>query len=126
MRVSEGVPKGRIAELYNPEMFQEHEEVIVFTREEFSRFYNSMMEQINYVNNMDLFLDRNEDWKLLGYWPKLMEKVHILDVNMESILTKEPSLQSYLDASIYNTVKTTHKPAVVSKKKVEVQSTLPI
>ena len=45
---------------------------------------------------------------------------------MESILTKEPSLQSYLDASIYNTVKTTHKPAVVSKKKVEVQSTLPI
>ena len=32
MRVSEGVPKGRIAELYNPEMFQELEEVIVFTR----------------------------------------------------------------------------------------------
>ena len=126
MRMSEGVPKGRFAELYNPEMFQEHEEVIVFTREEFNRFYNSMMEQINYNNNMDLFLDRNEDWKLLGYWPKLMEKVHILDVNMESILTKEPSLQSYLDASIYNTVKTTHKPAVVSKKKVEVQSTLPI
>ena len=36
MRVSEGVPRGRIAELYNPEMFQEHEEVIVFTRNEFS------------------------------------------------------------------------------------------
>jgi len=109
MRVSEGVPKGRIAELNNPEMFQEHEEVIVFTREEFSRFYNSMMEQINYVNRIDLFLDRSEDWKLLGYWPKLMEKVHILDVNMESILTKEPPLQIYLDASIYNTVKSSHK-----------------
>jgi hypothetical protein len=38
MRVSEGVPKGRFAELYNPEMFQEHEEVIVFTRDEFIVF----------------------------------------------------------------------------------------
>jgi len=126
MRMSEGVPKGRFAELYHPEMFQEHEEVIVFTREEFSRFYNSMMEQINYVNKMDMFLDRNEDWKLLGYWPKIMEKVNIIDVNMESILTKEPSLQSYLDASIYNTVKNSQKNVVTSKRKVEVQSTLPI
>ena len=125
MRFSEGVPKGRFAEL-NPEMFQDHEEVIVFTREEFSRFYNSMMEQINYVNKIDLFLDRNEDWKLLGYWPKLMEKVHIIDVNMESILTKEPSLQSYLDASIYNTVKNSQKNVTASKKKVEVQLTLTI
>ena len=124
MRMSEGVPKGRFAELNNPEMFQEHEEVIVFTREEFSRFYNSMMEQINYVNNMDLFLDRSEDWKLIGYWPKLMEKIHILDVNMETILTKEPSLQSYLDASIYNAVKSPNKIVITPKKKVEVQSTL--
>ncbi len=126
MRVSEGVPKGRIAELYHPEMFQEHEEVIVFTRDEFNRFYNSMQDQINYINNMNLFLDRSEDWKLLGYWPKLMEKVQILDVNMDTILIKEPSLQTYLDASIYNTVKTSHKNHTVSKRKVEVQSTLPI
>jgi hypothetical protein len=126
MRMSEGVPKGRFAELYHPEMFQDRGEVIVFTREEFNRFYNSMMEQINYVNNMDLFLDRSEDWKLLGYWPKLMEKVHILDVNMESILTKEPSLQSYLDASIYNTVKSHHKNVTTSKKKVTGQIKLPI
>jgi len=48
MRVSEGVPNGRIAELYNPEMFQEHEEVIIFTRNEFNRFYTSMREQIDY------------------------------------------------------------------------------
>jgi len=90
MRVSEGVPKGRIAELYNPEMFQEHEEVIIFTREEFSRFYNSMQNQINYINRIDLFFDRSEDWKLLGLWPKIMERVHILDVNIDSILTNEP------------------------------------
>ena len=49
MRISEGVPNGRIAELYNPEMFQEHEEVIVFTRNEFSRFYYSMQDQIDYL-----------------------------------------------------------------------------
>ena len=52
MRVSEGIPRGRIAELYNTEMFQEREEVIVFTREEFCRFYNSMQEQIEYINNI--------------------------------------------------------------------------
>jgi len=126
MRMSEGMPKGRFAELYHPEMFQEHEKVIVFTREEFSRFHNSMMEQINYVNNMDLFLDRSEDWKLLGYWPKLMEKVHIIDVNMETILTKETSLQTYLDASIFNTIKSSHKNVEVSKRKVEVQLKLTI
>ena len=67
MRVSEGVPRGRIAELYNPEMFQEHEEVIVFTRDEFRRFYNSMQQQIDYINEIDLFLDRSEEWKLIGH-----------------------------------------------------------
>jgi len=49
MRMSEGVPKGQIAEIYHPEMFQEHEEVIVFTRNEFSRFYYSMQDQIDYL-----------------------------------------------------------------------------
>ena len=39
MRVSEGIPNGRIVELSQPEMFTEHEEVIVFTRNEFNRFY---------------------------------------------------------------------------------------
>ena len=29
MRFSEGMPRGRFAELSHPEMFQEHEEVIV-------------------------------------------------------------------------------------------------
>ena len=37
MRVSEGVPNGRIVELYNPVLFQEHEEVIVFRRKDFNR-----------------------------------------------------------------------------------------
>ena len=83
MRVSEGVPNGRIAELYNPEMFQEHEEVIVFTWDEFNRFYISMRRQIDYINEIDLYFDRSEEWKLLGYWPKIMDKVtyEILEIN---------------------------------------------
>ncbi len=126
MRVSEGVPRGQFAELYNPEMFQEHEEVIVFTREEFSRFYINMQQQIEYIKDIDLFFDRNDEWKLIGYWPKILERVHILDVNMDSILKKEPSLQCYLDASLYNTVKSSNKNIAVAKKKVPVQLKLPI
>ncbi|MBZ2165822.1 hypothetical protein [Methanobacterium spitsbergense] len=106
-------------------MFQEQEEVIVYTRNEFNRFYTSMMEQINYINQIDLYLDKNEDWKLIGYWPKLMEKVHILDVNMESILTKEP-IQAYMNSSPYNTVKSSQKNIARSKRKVSGQIKLPI
>ena len=125
MRVSEGVPRGRIADLYNPEMFQEHEEVIVFTRDEFNRFYTSMREQIDYINGIDLYLNRSEEWKLLGYWSKILDRVHILDVNMDSLLKEEP-LQCYLDASLYNTIKSPNKKVAVSKKKIPIQSTLPI
>ena len=125
MRVSEGVPNGRIAELYNPDMFQEHEEVIVFTRDEFNRFYTSMRRQIDYIDEIDLYFDRSEEWKLIGYWPKILERVHILDVNMDSLLKEEP-LQCYLDASLYNTIKSPNKKVAVSKKKLPIQSTLPI
>ena len=123
--MSEGVPRGRIAELYNPDMFQEHEEVIVFTREEFNRFYTSMWEQIDYINNVDLYLDRSEEWKLIGYWPKILERVHIMDMNMDSLLKKEP-VQCYLDAYMFNTIRSSHKNVAVSKRKVSAQSNLPI
>ena len=56
MRVSEGVPRGRIVELYDPGLFQEREEVIVFTRDEFNRTYTSMREQIDYINKTDCIL----------------------------------------------------------------------
>ena len=79
-----------------------------------------MQDQINYINRIDLFLDRSEDWKLIGYWPKIMEKVNILDVNMDSILRKEPSLQSYLDACLYNTIRSSQENVEVSKKKVSI------
>lgn len=114
MRISEGVPDGRIVELYNPEMFHEREEVILFTREEFNRTYTSMQEQIDVINKTSLHLDRNEDWKLMGYWPKIMEKVHILDIIIDSIFKNEP-LQCYLDAYLYHTIQSSKEDVAVSK-----------
>ena len=120
MRMSEGEPQGRIAELYNPEMFQEREEVIVFTRDEFSRTYTSMMEQIDYINKTDLHLCRSEEWKLIGYWPKILASVYLLDRNLDSLLEKEP-LQCYLDACLFNTIQSSNRNVAVSKRKVPAQ-----
>jgi hypothetical protein len=115
MRVCEGVLDGRIAELYNPEMLQEHEEVIVFTREEFNRTYTSIWKQIDYINKIDLHLDRSEEWKLIGYWPKIMQNVHRIDMNMDLIFKKEP-IQSYLDAYLYDNIQSSHDKVSVSEK----------
>ncbi|SCG86240.1 hypothetical protein [Methanobacterium congolense] len=51
--------------------------------------------------------------------------IYLLDVNMDSLLKKE-ALKTYLDASLYNTIKSSHKNVVASKKKVSGQLTLPI
>jgi hypothetical protein len=115
MRVSEGVPDGRIAELYHSEMFQEHEEVIVFTREEFNRTCTSILKQIDYINKIDLHLDRSEEWKLIGYWPKIMQNVHRIDMNMDLIFKKEP-IQSYLDAYLYDNIQSSQNKVSGSEK----------
>ena len=125
MRITEGIPRGRIAELYHPEMFQEREEVIVFTRKEFSRLYTSMRQQIDHINGIDLYFDRNKEWKLIGYWPKIVERIHILDVEIDSFLKEDP-IQCYLDAVLYGTARSSNKNIVSSKKKIPVQSILPI
>lgn len=118
MRVSEGVPCGRTVELYNPEMFQEREEVIVYTRDEFNRFYTSMQEQINYISR--IYLEPSEEWKLIGYWPKIMERVHILDRNMDLLFEKDQK-QSYLDAYLYNTIQNSEKKDSTSEKIIPVK-----
>lgn len=123
MRVSEGVPNGRIAELYNPEIFNEREEIIVFTREEFNRIYNFMSDQIDYITKKQTLLETGEDWKLLGYWPKIMEKIHLLDGKMDSIFEEEP-LQSYLDAYLFDTVENLEKNVIESRANVLVKQNL--
>ena len=120
MRFSEGVPHGRIAELYNPGLFHEHEEVIIFAREDFNRTYSSIREQIEYINKIAVHLDDGEDWKLLGYWPKIYERIYLLDLNMDLIFQEKP-IQCYLDTYLYDTIKSSKKEVTVSKSKVPVQ-----
>lgn len=122
MRFSEGTTKGRFAEITDPDIFQGHDEVIVFTREEFSWVYKSMMSQLNYVNDIALKLDLNETWKLMGYWSKIMERVHIIDKNIDMLLTEKPQ-QAYLDAFLYD-APTQVKSKSVVKEKIPFQQTL--
>ena len=117
MRVSEGVPEGRIAELYHPELFQEEEEVIVFTREEFSWTYTSIREQIDYIVKVDLHLDRSEEWKLMGYWPRIMQSVHRIDWSMDLIFQKE-TLQSYLDTYLYSPIQSSQDKLPVAGREL--------
>ncbi|ADZ09997.1 hypothetical protein Metbo_1774 [Methanobacterium lacus] len=52
------------------------------------------MNQINYVNDIALKLEPHETWRLMSYWPKIMERVHIIAKNMDMLLT-EKSQQTY-------------------------------
>lgn len=120
MRVSEGTIYGRFAELYNSEMFQEHEEVIIFTRDEFNRTYSSMQEVIDHINKIDMQLNQEDDWKLMGYWPKIMAKVYLLDTNMGFIFEKE-HLQCYLDTYLYNRIGNSKKKSAESEENASIK-----
>jgi len=78
------------------------------------------MAQIDDINKIDLHLDRSEEWKLIGYWPKIMQKVHGIDMDMDLIFKKEP-LQSYLDAYLYSNVKIPKKNIAVSENEAAVK-----
>jgi hypothetical protein len=44
-----------------------------------------MKEQIDYINNTDLFFNRSEEWKLIGSWPKIMGRIYLLNRNLDSL-----------------------------------------
>nr|WP_319372891.1 hypothetical protein [uncultured Methanobacterium sp.] len=111
MRVSQGVLYGRKVQLYHPELFKEQEEVIIFTREEFRRMYESMILQINHITQLDMALDRNKEWSVIGLWPKIMDGVRLLDLNLETIFSNKP-LQTYLDTYVYDN---TELPEIVTE-----------
>ncbi len=117
MRFSQGAAYGRYGELYDPEIFNDREEVIVFKREEFKWAFKSMMAQIGYINDINLKLSSRDEYKLLGLWPKIMERIHIIDVNMEDFLMQEP-VQSYLDAFVFNQTKSSTPELLKSNIKV--------
>ncbi len=40
---------------------------------------------MDYITKTDIGLDRDEEWKLLGYWSEVMEHIHIIGLNMNTI-----------------------------------------
>jgi len=99
MRVSEAIPRGRKVHLFHPELFSNHEEVIIYTRDEFRRNYLAMREYIEYAFNQYSQMDSDREFELAGYWARIVERIHFLNGNMELFLDKGPS-QAYLDTYV--------------------------
>jgi hypothetical protein len=100
--------------LYHPEVFSDREEVIVFKREEFGSAFRSMIDQIE---DIDLKFNRQDDYKLLGLWPQIMSRVHIIDVNIDDFFVQDP-IQGQLDAYLFNQTKSSSPELLKSGVKV--------
>jgi calcineurin-like phosphoesterase family protein len=103
MRASQGIPHGPKARLYHPELFQDHEEVIVYEREEFRRTFTNLRNNIRDILWMDLSLKSDKEYMLPGIWPLLMERVHFINLEMDSFFSGKPA-QGYLDTHLFNTI----------------------
>lgn len=117
MRVSEGIPRGRKVHLYHPELFSNHEEVVIYTRDEFRRSYLAMREYLEYAFKQYSQIDNERDFELAGYWARIMERIYFLNVNMELFLDKGPS-QAYLDTYVEIPVDPSEDLLVESARKV--------
>jgi len=104
MRVSQGVPCGRKIELYHPELLNDHEEVIIYTRDEFRRTFSLMQEQMDFIIKLDMRLKMKDDYHLWGGWPVIMERVHILGSGLNSFYSDKLS-QAYLDTYLHEEVR---------------------
>ena len=100
MKFSQGASYGRYGELYHPEVFYEREEVIVFKRDEFASAYKSMMNSIEFIEDINLKFNQQDDYKIAALWPRIMSRVHIIDVNMDDFIVQDAT-QGLLDAFLY-------------------------
>lgn len=108
MKVSLGVPCARHIQLYHPELFNEHESVILYNREEFKRTYYLIQDQTHYILKVDAQLGDDES-HLMSYWYDLMERIHIMELAVQSFFQDSSSLQSYLDTYLYSEAKSIEK-----------------
>lgn len=99
MRVSEAIPRGMKVHLYHPELFSNHEEVIIYTRDEFRRNYLAMREYIEYAFKEYYHIGSEREWELGGHWARIMERIYFININMGLFLGKGPS-QAYLDTYV--------------------------
>lgn len=106
MRASLGIPHGPKARPYHPQIFQNHEEVIVYEREEFRRNYTHIRENINHIIMTDLCLDPDDQWQLMGHWPRIMERIHFINQGLYSFFS-ETQKQGYLDTYMHSPVSAT-------------------
>ncbi|HHT19466.1 MAG TPA: hypothetical protein GXZ72_07900 [Methanobacterium sp.] len=104
MRVSQGIPVGAKAKLYDPDSFHDREEVIIYSREEFKRTYVAMHNQVHDIFLMERLWDQEDNKKLMGQWYWIMGKIHIINSELDSFLSAKPS-QSYLDAYLHSPIK---------------------
>lgn len=99
MRVSEAIPQGRNVLLYHPELFKEHEEVIVYDRDEFKRTYLSMHEYIDDIIKLYCCHDRDRYWELEALWSVIMERINMININKD-LFYELKDAQSYLDTYV--------------------------
>jgi hypothetical protein len=103
MRASQGVPSGRKVLLYNPELFDEYEEVIIYPQSEFKRNFMTIKDHINYSILKNWQFEMLEERKIIGYWLAILEHVQLIDVGMNEFFSAKAS-QSYLDAYLYDEI----------------------
>ena len=121
MRASQGIPHGPKARLYHPELFQDHEEVIVYEREEFKRNFKAMRSSIGDIFLMYLGLDAEDDFMLLGQWPRIMERIHIINLELDSFFSEKP-VQCCLDTYMHNNIMVNEQELVESLSNYSIKS----
>ena len=102
MRASQAVPFGAKVILYHPELFSEHEEVIIYERDEFRRTFNNIRDSVQeiIIKNQQQEQQQNSR-RLMGEWMWIMERIHLINNNLEDFFTETPC-QGYLDTYIHN------------------------
>jgi len=111
LRASQAVPFGAKAILYHPKLFSDHEEVIIYERDEFRRTFSSIRDYIQeiFLKNHQLEQQQNSR-RLMGEWFWIMERVHIINNNLEDFFTQTPC-QGYMDTYIHNPVESVKEGA---------------
>ncbi|CEL24005.1 hypothetical protein [Methanobacterium formicicum] len=104
MRASQGIPHGPKARPYHPELFHDHEEVIVYELEEFRRNFTGMKGYIRDIFLMYLQLDNDNDYRVQGQWSKIMDRIHIINLELDSFFS-ERLVQCCLDTYLHEKIR---------------------